>query len=247
MNSGRHLLQQSLHRSGGRALILWRPGQTSGQGLSRLNFITSRFSSARPFGLRVTDSYSWTLPLTGIQLLRESCLIILLSQKMIIPAALHSYMNPLTTHFLGLDGYAQEDRCGGGAILYLSNLHLFNIEMGLGGGSNNFIELSTGKFLIQFALEKCKGLQLFGDSQVVFDWLNKNTRCYTYTLRHILDDALQLSSHFDFSYSITFSGKGKQLPIDYLRRLQTGLQALGWSLSKGKGPIISIITGPSWT
>lgn len=100
--------------------------------------------------------------------------------------------------------------------------------MGLGGGSNNFVELSITKLLIQFALEKhYRALQLFGDSQVVCDWLNKKTRCYTYTLRHIMDEALRLSSHFDFSYAITFSGKGMQLSIDYPKRLRTGLPTLG--------------------
>lgn len=74
------------------------------------------------------------------------------------------------------DDSAHESGCGGGAILYLSESHHFHIQMGLGRGTNNFAELITSKYLIQFALEKhCSNsnLQLFGDSKVVCNWINK--------------------------------------------------------------------------
>lgn len=46
------------------------------------------------------------------------------------------------------DGSAQEGGCGGRAILYLINSHYYYIQMGLGWHMNNFVELSTAKFLI---------------------------------------------------------------------------------------------------
>jgi len=62
------------------------------------------------------------------------------------------------------DGSTQEAGCGGRAILYLFESHHFQIQMGLGRGTNNFAELITAKYLIQFALEKhCRNLQIFGD------------------------------------------------------------------------------------
>lgn len=64
-------------------------------------------------------------------------------------------------------------------------------------GTNNFTELSATYHIIRFALEKgCIALQLFGDSKIVCDWLNR-VCCRTFTLRHILDEALRLTSLFD--------------------------------------------------
>lgn len=70
--------------------------------------------------------------------------------------------------------------------------------MGLGGGTNNFAELSSTKFLIQHALQiQCRDLQLFGDSKIVCDWINKKSRCSAYTLSHILVEDHHLITSFD--------------------------------------------------
>jgi len=62
--------------------------------------------------------------------------------------------------------------------------------MGLGRGLNNFVELITAKYLFQFALEKkCRNLQLFGDSKLVCNYINKTSNFSAYFLRHILDEA----------------------------------------------------------
>ena len=72
------------------------------------------------------------------------------------------------------DGSTQEIGCGGRAILHLSETHSFKIQMGLGRGTNNYVELLAAKYLIRFALNKqCSNLQLFGDSKIVFDWIKK--------------------------------------------------------------------------
>lgn len=96
------------------------------------------------------------------------------------------------------DGSAQEEGCGGGGILYLRDNLCYKIQMNLGRGTNNFVELSTAKHLIHFALEKhCTHLQLFGDSKLVCNWLNRTSHCFAFTLRHILDEAHMLSTSFD--------------------------------------------------
>jgi ribonuclease HI len=61
------------------------------------------------------------------------------------------------------DGDSQNtnQQCGGGAIIYLSDNHLFKLKMGLGPGRNNYAELMSLKLLILFAEEKgVKTLQI---------------------------------------------------------------------------------------
>jgi len=71
--------------------------------------------------------------------------------------------------------------------------------MGLRGRTNNFAKLSAAYYMIRFPTEKnCHALQLFGDSMIVCDWLNKRSYCWSFSLRHILDEALRLISNFDF-------------------------------------------------
>lgn len=70
--------------------------------------------------------------------------------------------------------------------------------MNLGRGTNNFAELATAKHLLHFALEKhCTHLQLFGDSNLVCNWLNRTSHCFAFTLRHILAEAHRFISSFD--------------------------------------------------
>ena len=76
------------------------------------------------------------------------------------------------------DGASQNLTCGGGAILFLNPNHHFQISMGLGSGTNNYAELMTLKLLLCFAIERnFKKLQVFGDSMVVINWINKTQRC----------------------------------------------------------------------
>lgn len=48
------------------------------------------------------------------------------------------------------DGSAQEQGCGGGIILHISESHYFHICLGLGEGTNNFVELLTIFHLLYF-------------------------------------------------------------------------------------------------
>ena len=62
----------------------------------------------------------------------------------------------------------------GGACLYLNQSHFFQISLGLGTGTNNYAELMTLKLLLCFANERnYRELQVYGDSMVVINWINK--------------------------------------------------------------------------
>eukprot|EP00253_Pinus_taeda_P033090 PITA_33090 len=96
------------------------------------------------------------------------------------------------------DGSAQEAGCGGGALLYLNDDHYYKIQIKLGRGTNNFAELNTTKHIIHFAIQKqCSHLQLFGDSQIVCNWLNDASHCYAFSLRHILEETKRLITSFE--------------------------------------------------
>lgn len=70
--------------------------------------------------------------------------------------------------------------------------------MGLGRGKNNFSKLITTKYTIQYALEKqCRNLQLFGDSKIVCNWINKTADYNANSLRHIMDEIHRLINIFD--------------------------------------------------
>jgi len=97
------------------------------------------------------------------------------------------------------DGAAQNNLCGGGAVLFLSDSHFFAMSMGLGGGTNNFAELMSLKLLLMFAMEKgCSSLNIFGDSLNVIQWLNHTQECRNLRLDHIIYSIRQLLLRFDF-------------------------------------------------
>ena len=83
-----------------------------------------------------------------------------------------------TTPWAFFDGAAQDNRCGGGAILFLKEGHSFKITMGLGEGNNNYVELFSLIILLIFAVEKgCHTLNCFGDSMNVINWVKKTQAC----------------------------------------------------------------------
>ena len=69
------------------------------------------------------------------------------------------------------DGAFQNQVCGGGVVLHLSDSHYFHLQINLGSGSNNYVELLALKLLL--ALEKyCRTIQIFGYSMLVVNWIN---------------------------------------------------------------------------
>ena len=90
------------------------------------------------------------------------------------PRIITSVQLDKNTPWAFFDGASQNLKCGGGATLFLNPNHHFQIPMGLGTRSNNYVELMTLKLLLCFAIERnCKMLQVFGDSMVVINWINK--------------------------------------------------------------------------
>ena len=61
------------------------------------------------------------------------------------------------------DGAAQNNVCGGGAFLYVSDTHFYEIVARLGEGSNNYTEIISLKLLLIFAAEKgCRIINFMG-------------------------------------------------------------------------------------
>ena len=72
------------------------------------------------------------------------------------------------------DGAAQDNRCGGGAYMFMREGHFYKITMGLGEGINNFPELFSLKLLLISAAKKgCHTLVCFGDSMNFINWVKK--------------------------------------------------------------------------
>ena len=102
-----------------------------------------------------------------------------------------------TSPWAFFDGAAQNNLCGGGAVLYLTESHFFILSMGLGGGTNNFAELMSLKLLMMFAIEKgCTELNMLGDSMNVINWTNQTQACRHLRLAHIILSIRLLLSRF---------------------------------------------------
>ena len=70
------------------------------------------------------------------------------------------------------DGAMQQNVCGGGALLFLSESHWFEIFVGLGEGTNNYSKLLSFKILLMFTVEKgCRKINFYGDSLNVINWI----------------------------------------------------------------------------
>lgn len=62
------------------------------------------------------------------------------------------------------DGVAQIHGCGGGFILHISEQHFYKVQMVLGEGTNNYVELITLRHLLHFSLaHDFTTIQILGD------------------------------------------------------------------------------------
>jgi ribonuclease HI len=92
---------------------------------------------------------------------------------------------------------------GEGGCLHLSEHHFFFLRVGLGADTNNFSEILALKLLLLFVVEKgCKTLQVFGDSLLIINWVNRKQNCHIARLLPILEEVMRIISTFDI---ITFS------------------------------------------
>ena len=98
------------------------------------------------------------------------------------------------------DGASQEHHliCRGGGFPFLSPTHFYYISVGLGRGSNNFVEPMELKPVLLFFMENgCHTLQVFGDSLIVIDWERGNSRCHVIQLLPILEEVVLLQQWFN--------------------------------------------------
>ena len=96
------------------------------------------------------------------------------------------------------DGASQENKSGGGATLFISPPHHFKIQMGLGIGTNNYVELMDVKLLLCFAIEiGCKRIHIFGDSLLMINWINKVQKCQNVFLLVLIEEIMQHLEGFD--------------------------------------------------
>ena len=85
--------------------------------------------------------------------------------------------------------------CGAGGILYLSDEHFFTFSAGLGLGTNNYAELLALKLLIILALKQgFQSLQIFGDSQLVINWVTGKFRINNIVLTQVLQEVIRISN-----------------------------------------------------
>ena len=97
-----------------------------------------------------------------------------------------------------LDRAAQNDLCGGGEILYMSDSHFFSLTMVLGAGSNNFAELMSLKLLLIFAIEKgINRLTVLGDSMNAINWIKQIQACRNVRLANLLSVIQTVIQSFD--------------------------------------------------
>ena len=70
--------------------------------------------------------------------------------------------------------------------------------MGLGNGSNNYVEILSLKLLLIFAIEKgCQTLNVFGDSMNVVNWTMGTQMCKNLRLSNILASISDIIGSFD--------------------------------------------------
>ena len=120
--------------------------------------------------------------------------------------------------------------CGGGECLYLNQNHYFQISLGLGVGTNNYDELMTLKLLLCFAIERnCRKLQVFGDSMVVINWLNKTQKCKNATL-DVLYEETCISLSFVESISFKHVYRERKVEADKLSKVGLNLQWGQWKI-----------------
>jgi ribonuclease HI len=107
--------------------------------------------------------------------------------------------------------------------------------MGLGRGTNNFVELMSLKLLLLFAREKeIHHLQILGDSMNVINWTNNQQNCHCILLSPILEEIYRLLDTFD-TVVISHVYRDINMVVDSLSK--EGLQLLQgqWHITEKKG------------
>eukprot|EP00253_Pinus_taeda_P033161 PITA_33161 len=100
------------------------------------------------------------------------------------------------------DGASQNNKAGAGLVINETPSHVLKASVGLGTGTNNFVELLALKFLICWLIQRrTLTIQIFGDSQIVIRWVNGQSTCNNQLLKQILGEIQRLKSYFN-SFSL---------------------------------------------
>ena len=82
----------------------------------------------------------------------------------------------------------QRNICGERIVIHLNAQKCLKSSMGLGAGTNNFVELQTLKLLLCWLIHLgLRSVQIFSDSQNVIKWFNGEYRCQNYMLIPLLE------------------------------------------------------------
>ena len=89
--------------------------------------------------------------------------------------------------------------CGVGGMLYILDEHYFSSKVGLGLGTNNYVEICALKLLLFLARRNSLAkIQIFGDSQLVINWASGKFRLLNLDLSVILHELNRLTDCFDY-------------------------------------------------
>ena len=119
--------------------------------------------------------------------------------------------------------------------------------MGLGSGTNNYAKLMALKLLLCLAIERnCKNLQIFGDSVIVINWINKPQRCKNTSLDALVEEVRKLLANFD-SLSLKHVYREQNMEANRLSKAGISLARGTWKIiEKRRQRSMSTIIGHFW-
>lgn len=108
-------------------------------------------------------------------------------------------------------------RCGAGLIIHLSEEKIVKASVGLGQGSNNFVELKALHFLFCWLiLRNVREVQIFGDSMNTVKWFNGTQQCRNFILLPLLKEALRLKCRFsEFSLCHIYRERNSEADLSF--------------------------------
>jgi ribonuclease HI len=110
--------------------------------------------------------------------------------------------------------------------------------MGLGKGTNNYVELMTLLLLLKIAKEyELKSIQLFGDSLNVINWVQKTQHCHNILLQPILRETHNLLDTFDH-FSIQHVYRNRNAIADSLSKEGLNLNFGQWHFTETDGDTV---------
>eukprot|EP00253_Pinus_taeda_P028824 PITA_28824 len=96
------------------------------------------------------------------------------------------------------DGASQNNKARVGLINHITKRHSLKASVGLGNGSNNYVELSALKLILCWLIHRnIFTVQIFGDSLNVIKWANDQSKCQNYILLPLLEEIQQLKLYFN--------------------------------------------------